>query len=124
MARTHAAIVEMAANPIGTEQWHDVEQGTKPEAEPSRANLPTLRAELMRRPVSRRVLLLGGVVRPGEEILQIIPLDEELFVEARVKPEDIAGVRPGQEATVKLSAYDYTIYGTLKGTVGRLETKA
>ena len=63
------------------------------------------------------VTTIGGVVRPGEEILQIIPLDEELFVEARVKPEDIAGVRPCQEATVKLSAYDYTIYGTLKGTV-------
>tara|TARA_R110002124_G_scaffold148520_5_gene314042 strand:- start:67 stop:1194 length:1128 start_codon:yes stop_codon:yes gene_type:complete len=63
------------------------------------------------------ITTIGGVVRPGEEILQIIPLDEELFVEARVKPKDIAGVRPGQEATVKLSAYDYTIYGTLKGTV-------
>ncbi len=63
------------------------------------------------------VTTIGGVVRPGEEILQIIPLDEELFVEARVKPEDIAGVRPGQEATVKLSAYDYTVFGSLKGTV-------
>ncbi len=63
------------------------------------------------------VTTIGGVVRPGQEILQIIPLDEELFVEARVKPKDIAGVRPGQEATIKLSAYDYTIYGTLKGTV-------
>ncbi len=63
------------------------------------------------------VTTIGGVVRPGEEILQIIPLDEELFVEARVAPEDIAGVRPGQEATVKLSAYDYTIYGSLKGKV-------
>jgi len=63
------------------------------------------------------VTTIGGVVRPGEEILQIIPLDEELFVEARVKPENIAGVRRGQAATVKLSAYDYTIYGTLKGEV-------
>ncbi|MBU2983228.1 HlyD family efflux transporter periplasmic adaptor subunit [Lentibacter algarum] len=63
------------------------------------------------------VTTIGGVVRPGEEILQIIPLDEELFVEARVKPENIAGVRRGQEATVKLSAYDYTIYGSLKGKV-------
>ena len=63
------------------------------------------------------VTTIGGVVRPGEEILQIIPLDEELFVEARVAPENIANVRPGQEATVKLSAYDYTIYGTLKGKV-------
>jgi adhesin transport system membrane fusion protein len=52
------------------------------------------------------VTTIGGVVRPGEEILQIIPLDEKLFVEARVAPENIANVRPGQEATVKLSAYD------------------
>ncbi|WP_238365851.1 HlyD family efflux transporter periplasmic adaptor subunit [Mesobacterium pallidum] len=63
------------------------------------------------------VTTIGGVVRPGEEILQITPLDEELFVEARVKPENIAGIRPGQAATIKLSAYDYTIYGSLKGRV-------
>ena len=63
------------------------------------------------------ITTIGGVVRPGEEILQIIPLDEELFVDAKVKPRDIAAVRQGQEATVKLSAYDYTIWGSLKGTV-------
>ena len=63
------------------------------------------------------VTTIGGVVRPGEEILQIIPLGEELFVEARVAPKDIANIRHGQEATIKLSAYDYTIFGTLKGKV-------
>ncbi|MDF1872426.1 HlyD family efflux transporter periplasmic adaptor subunit [Vannielia sp.] len=63
------------------------------------------------------VSTIGGVVRPGEEILQIIPMGDDLFVEARVKPKDIASVRPGQEATIKLSAYDYTIYGSLKGEV-------
>jgi adhesin transport system membrane fusion protein len=63
------------------------------------------------------VTTIGGVVRPGEEILQIIPLDEELIVEPRVLPENIAGVRVGQAATIKLSAYDYTIFGTLRGTV-------
>lgn len=63
------------------------------------------------------VTTIGGVVRPGEEIMSITPLDEELFVEARVPPEDIAGLRQGQEATIKLTAYDYTIYGTLKGAV-------
>ncbi|MDJ0827183.1 MAG: HlyD family type I secretion periplasmic adaptor subunit [Rhodobacter sp.] len=63
------------------------------------------------------ITTIGGVVRPGEEILEIIPLGEELFVEARVKPENIASVERGQPATVKLSAYDYTIYGTLKGRV-------
>ncbi len=63
------------------------------------------------------VTTIGGVVRPGEEILQIIPLGEELFVEARVAPKDIANIRHGQEATIKLSSYDYTIFGTLKGKV-------
>ena len=63
------------------------------------------------------VTTIGGVVRPGEEIFQIIPLDDELFVEAHVKPEDIANVRTGQDANIKLSAYDYTIYGTLNATV-------
>lgn len=63
------------------------------------------------------VTTIGGVVRPGEELLQIIPLDEELLVEARVRPENIANIRPGQEATIKLTAYDYTIFGTLKGRV-------
>lgn len=63
------------------------------------------------------VTTIGGVIRPGEEIVQIIPLDEELFIEAQVRPEDIAHVEPGQQATIKLSAYDYTIYGALKGDV-------
>lgn len=63
------------------------------------------------------ITTIGGVVRPGEQILSITPLDEELFVEARVAPEDIGNIREGQEATIKLTAYDYTIYGTLKGKV-------
>ncbi len=63
------------------------------------------------------VTTIGGVVRPGEEILQIIPLDTGLFVEAKVKPADIAPLREGQKATVKLSAYDYAIWGTLPATV-------
>lgn len=63
------------------------------------------------------VTTIGGVVQPGEEVAQIIPLGEALFVEAHVKPKDIAGVRPGQAATVKLSAYDYTIFGALQGRV-------
>ena len=63
------------------------------------------------------VTTIGGVVRSGEEILQIIPVDEELFVEAKVLPRDIAAVRQGQDAVIKLSAYDYTIFGALKGKV-------
>ena len=63
------------------------------------------------------VTTIGGVIRPGEEIFQIIPLGEDVFIEARVKPQDIANLQRGQDATVKLSAYDYTIYGSLKGMV-------
>lgn len=60
---------------------------------------------------------IGGVVRPGEEIAQITPLGDELFVEAQVKPQDIANVIPGQTATIKFTAYDYTIYGSLDAEV-------
>ena len=63
------------------------------------------------------VTTIGGVVRPGEEIMQIIPLDEEMFIDARIAPKDIANVKVGQDATIKLSAYDYTIYGSLQGAV-------
>ncbi len=66
---------------------------------------------------SMAVTTIGGVIRPGEEIFEVIPLGEELFVEARVRPENIASVERGQEATIKLTAYDYTIYGTLQGEV-------
>lgn len=63
------------------------------------------------------VTTIGGVIRPGEEIFQIIPLDDELYVEAEVSPSNIANVIPGQAATIKLTAYDYTIYGSLSGEV-------
>ncbi|MEO0773765.1 MAG: HlyD family efflux transporter periplasmic adaptor subunit [Pseudomonadota bacterium] len=66
---------------------------------------------------SMAVTTIGGVIRPGEEIFEVIPLGEELFVEARVRPENIASVERGQQATIKLTAYDYTIYGTLQGEV-------
>ncbi|AGI66959.1 hypothetical protein OAN307_c12650 [Octadecabacter antarcticus 307] len=63
------------------------------------------------------VTRIGGVIRPGEMIFQIIPLDDELFVEAEVSPSNIAHVIPGQAATIKLSAYDFMIYGSLTGVV-------
>lgn len=60
---------------------------------------------------------LGGVVQPGESIMEVIPLDDTLLVEAEVKPADIAFLHPGQEAKVKITAYDFSIYGGLDGTV-------
>jgi len=60
---------------------------------------------------------LGGVAKPGEEIMQIVPVDDDLIVEVKVRPADIAFVKPGLPATVKLDAYDYSIYGSLDGEV-------
>ncbi|WP_425607927.1 HlyD family type I secretion periplasmic adaptor subunit [Pseudodesulfovibrio pelocollis] len=60
---------------------------------------------------------LGGVVQPGKSIMEVIPLDDTLLVEAQIKPSDIAFLHPGQEAQVKITAYDFSIYGGLDGTV-------
>lgn len=60
---------------------------------------------------------LGGVVRPGESIMEVVPLDSTLLVEAKIKPSDIAFVHPGQQGMVKITAYDFSIYGGLPGKV-------
>jgi adhesin transport system membrane fusion protein len=64
-----------------------------------------------------RLTTLGGVAKPGEEIMQIVPSDDDLIIEAKVKPADIAFIKPGLSAAVKLDAYDYQIYGRLRGKV-------
>ena len=61
------------------------------------------------------VKTIGGVVRPGEDFVKIVPKDDQLIVEARVKPSDRAFIYPGQQAIIKLTAYDFSIYGGLKG---------
>jgi adhesin transport system membrane fusion protein len=58
-----------------------------------------------------KVTTVGGVVQPGSDIIEIVPSEESLVIEARVKPKDIAFLRPGQDALVKLTAYDFSIYG-------------
>jgi adhesin transport system membrane fusion protein len=60
---------------------------------------------------------LGGVVLPGKEVIEIVPLDDALLLEARILPKDIAFLTPGQKAVVKFTAYDYAIYGGLEGTI-------
>jgi adhesin transport system membrane fusion protein len=76
----------------------------------------------VRSPVRGRVQRLlantvGGVVQPGKDIVEIVPLDDALVLEARVAPKDIAFIRPGQSAQVKFTAYDFSIYGGLDATV-------
>ncbi|MHB8788774.1 MAG: HlyD family type I secretion periplasmic adaptor subunit [Desulfobulbaceae bacterium] len=60
---------------------------------------------------------VGGVIQPGMDLLEIVPLEDTLLVETKIKPADIAFLRPGQEAVVKFSAYDFTIYGGMAGKV-------
>lgn len=64
-----------------------------------------------------RVTTVGGVLRAGEELMQIIPVDDDLLIEAKVSPSDIARVRPGLAASLRFDAFDYTIYGTVAGHV-------
>lgn len=59
----------------------------------------------------------GGVIPPNGRIMEIIPLDDRLLIEARMSPRDIAFIHPGQRASVKITAYDYSIYGDLEGEV-------
>lgn len=66
---------------------------------------------------SVKVTTLGGVVRQGDEILQILPTESDLVVEAKIKPADMANIKPGLPAKVKLDAYDYAIFGTMSGAV-------
>jgi adhesin transport system membrane fusion protein len=60
---------------------------------------------------------VGGVVQPGKDIVEIVPLDDTLMLEAKVLPKDIAFIRPGQSAMVKFTAYDFSIYGGLEAKV-------
>jgi membrane fusion protein, adhesin transport system len=66
------------------------------------------------------VTTLGSVVQPAASLMELVPLDDTLLVEGRIRPQDIAFVRPGQEAVVKLTAYDSSVYGSLKGKVERI----
>jgi membrane fusion protein, adhesin transport system len=66
------------------------------------------------------VTTVGAVVQPGANIMDIVPLDDTLLVEGRIKPQDIAFVRPNHEAVVKLTAYDSSVYGSLHGKVERI----
>jgi adhesin transport system membrane fusion protein len=78
-----------------------------------------LRRTNVRSPVTgtiNRLLVntVGGVIQPGMDLVEIVPLEDTLVVEAKIKPSDIAFLRPNQEAKVKFTAYDFTIYGGLE----------
>lgn len=63
---------------------------------------------------------IGGVVAPGGTLMEIVPIEDTLLIEARISPRDIAFIRPGLPATVKITAYDPSVYGTLEAVVDRI----
>ena len=67
---------------------------------------------------------IGGVITPGMNLVEIVPLEENLLVEASIRPADIAFLHPGQDAKVKITAYDFATYGALEGTLERISADA
>jgi len=80
---------------------------------------------LVRSPINGTIQMLnvhtvGGVIKPGQDLIEIVPSDDVLWVEAKIKPADIAFIYPEQAVTVKFSAYDFAIYGGLDGEVAHI----
>ncbi len=70
------------------------------------------------------ITTVGAVVQPGANVMDIVPLDDSLLVEGRIRPQDIAFIRPDQDAIVKITAYDSSVYGSIKGKVERISADA
>ena len=91
-------------------------------AENLRGREDTLSRMTIRAPVNGivkniRLTTIGGVVQSGQDLLEIVPIDDQLLIEAFVKPSDVALLRPGLAATIKITAYDYSTYGGIKGII-------
>ncbi|GAB4367094.1 MAG: HlyD family type I secretion periplasmic adaptor subunit [Kiloniellaceae bacterium] len=67
-----------------------------------------------------KITTVGGVIQPGQDIMEIVPLDDTLIIEARIRPADIAYLRPDQKAVIKVSAYDFSIFGGLTAKLERI----
>ena len=85
-----------------------------------RVQRTTLRAPVHGIVNKLNVTTIGAVVQPGQSIIELVPLDDALLIEARIRPQDVAFIRPDQAASVKLTAYDYQVYGSLPGHVERI----
>lgn len=84
----------------------------------------TVRAPLHGIVKSIKINTIGGVLQPGMEVMEIVPIEDRLLIEAKVKPADVGFLRPGQSALVKITAYDYSVYGGLDGQVETISADA
>jgi len=67
-----------------------------------------------------KINTVGGIIQPGMDLVEIVPVEDNLLIEAKIRPADIAFLRPGQEAMIKLTAYDFSIYGGLPAKLERI----
>lgn len=129
--KSRSAVAE-AERRLETRQFEIVAQGTdeinrrRGDNNSLRENIVAIQDRLTRteilspmRGTVKRIMIntMGGVIKPGETILELVPLDDTLVVEARIKPTDIGFINPHQKAMIKLTAYDFSIYGGLEGYV-------
>jgi adhesin transport system membrane fusion protein len=89
-------------------------------AEADRVDRTSVRAPVRAEVKQVLVNTVGGVVQPGMDLVELVPLDDTLLVEAKIRPQDIAFVRPGQKSMVKITAYDFSIYGGLPGKLEQI----
>ncbi len=84
----------------------------------------TIRAPLAGIVKSIKINTIGGVLQPGMEVMEIVPIEDNLLIEVKVKLSDVGFLKPGQGALVKISAYDFSVYGGLTGTVENISADA
>lgn len=136
--RAESALEE--ANRRITERIQRAKSDNLKDLNDNRANLSVLAASItaqkdkvtrteVRSPVRgtiKQVLVntIGGVIRPGQDLVQIVPIEDTLLVEAKIRPSDVGFLRPGLNAMVKITAYDYGIYGGLKAKLEDISADA
>lgn len=98
-----------------TAELHGVEETL--ETYKDQARRTEIRSPVRGKIKEMKVTTPGGVVQPAQDIMEIVPLDDRLVIEANISPTDIGFLHPGQKATVKLTAYDYAIFGSVPATV-------
>jgi adhesin transport system membrane fusion protein len=96
-------------------EYNKLEEGNKAAAD--RVNRTMVRSPVNGTVNQVKVTTVGGIVQPGQELITIVPLNDTLLIEANIRPSDIGFLRPGLDAVVKISAYDFSIYGGLKARV-------
>jgi len=114
--------VELRFKNTAKEQYNEVRAEMSRIEQANIAREDKVKRTFVRSPVNGTIKQLlvntvGGVVRPGMDIIEVVPTQDNLVVEAKIRPSDIAFLFPGQRAIVKFSAYDFAIYGSLKGTL-------